>query len=262
MPAHFGGIDDNQENEHPTGWYHDVTVLAVTYVTDGEALAKHLPAGFEPTEIPTLTVYFCCNKECDWLAGNGYNMIGVNASVIFKGESEELIGSYALVIWENLTDPILRGRELQGIPKVFADIPDHALRKGKYTANASHFGHKIVNLKIENLVALDESQIAQMMEQQVGIDNPMSNRYIQSLSQPGSVLNEIITYPAQSFHKEVAFGTGEINWEQLSWEQNPTQFHIVNALKALPIIEYMPAVLTRGAVNLNVSDRPTRVLSR
>jgi len=35
MPAHFGGIDENQENERPTAWYHDVTVLAVTYVTDG-----------------------------------------------------------------------------------------------------------------------------------------------------------------------------------------------------------------------------------
>lgn len=31
MPAHFGGIDENQENERPTGWYHDVTVLAVSY---------------------------------------------------------------------------------------------------------------------------------------------------------------------------------------------------------------------------------------
>lgn len=106
-------------------------MLAVTYVTDREALAKHLPAGFEPTEIPTLTAYFYCNKECDWLAGNGYNKIAVNASVMFKGESEQLVGSYALVVWENLAAPILRGRELQGIPKVFADIPDHALRNGK-----------------------------------------------------------------------------------------------------------------------------------
>ena len=55
--------------------------------------------------------------------------------MIFKGESEQLVGSYALVVWENLADPILRGRELQGIPKVFADIPDHALRNGKYAAN-------------------------------------------------------------------------------------------------------------------------------
>ena len=45
MPAHFGGIDENQENERPTGWYHDVTVLAVSYVTDHEALARHLPGG-------------------------------------------------------------------------------------------------------------------------------------------------------------------------------------------------------------------------
>ena len=81
MPAHFGEIDNNQQDTAPTGWYHDVTVIAVSYITDREAIARYLPSGFEPTSVPVITVYYCCNKQVDWLAGHGYKMIGVGALV-------------------------------------------------------------------------------------------------------------------------------------------------------------------------------------
>ena len=40
MPGHFGASDTNQQDTVPTGWYHDVTVIAVPYVTDPLAIAK------------------------------------------------------------------------------------------------------------------------------------------------------------------------------------------------------------------------------
>ena len=55
-------------------------------------------------------------------------------------------------------------------------------------------------------------------------------------------------------------GEGNVDWNRLTWEQNPTQFHIVNALEQLPIVEYRPAMITRGATNLVLPQRPTRVL--
>ena len=50
----------------------------------------------------------------------------MSAAVVFNGEQEQLEGTFTLVIWENLTDPILIGREVQGIPKIYADIQDHS----------------------------------------------------------------------------------------------------------------------------------------
>ncbi len=261
MPAHFGPLDRKEQEAPFSAWYNDTTMIAVNYVTDAEKLAGYLPKGFEPAEEAVITVYFCCNKDVDWLAGHGYNMIGVNAAVIFKGQEEALEGTYSLAVWENLADPIIRGRELQGIPKIFADIPDHTERDGKFSTSASHFGHKIIDISIENLFPLNEELIAQFAESQVGKDHPMTCRYIEAMGDPSTGLNQIITFPSESIHREFLVGEGSVEWQQLTWEQNPTQFHIVNALAGLPILSYLPSLVTKGSMNVEPEGRPMRVLT-
>ena len=61
-------------------------------------------------EEPLITVFYARNRDIDWLAGNGYNMISVSAAVVFNSDRGPVAGTYTLVIWENLTDPILAGR--------------------------------------------------------------------------------------------------------------------------------------------------------
>ena len=134
MPAHFG----SRTRKIPSGWYYDVTTLIISYRTDKDKLAAYLPEPFVVAEDAIVSVSYACNKEVDWLAGHGYNLIGVNASVVFKGQVDRLQGFYTLVMWENLTDPILMGREVQGIPKIFADIPDHSIVNGTFRVKASH----------------------------------------------------------------------------------------------------------------------------
>ena len=46
-------------------------------------------------------------------------------------------------MWENLADPILTGRELQGIPKIFASIDDITIGDDRWSASANHFDNKI-----------------------------------------------------------------------------------------------------------------------
>lgn len=258
MPAHFG---PRYIGEKTSGWYRDVTVMAVPFITDREKLAAYLPAPYEVAEEAVVTVYYACNKQVDWLAGRGYNMVGVNASVIYRGEQETLSGNYALVIWENLADPILVGREVQGIPKVFADIPDHSVTKNEWRCNASHFGHKILDLSISNPGAVAQEDIAAQQKAGYGKDHPMTWRYLPAIGGFGNAaVNEPVTFPSDSIYTEAMVGEGKINWNQLSWEQNPNQYHIVNALEALPILEYLPAIITRGSTNLSLPERWTRKL--
>ena len=257
MPAHFGG---RYTGPNTSGWYRDVTAMVVPYVTDRTKLAALLPDGFEPAEDPVISVYYACNKQIDWLAGRGYNMIGVNADVIYNGKGERLAGTYALVIWENLADPILTGRELQGIPKVFADIPDHSISGDVWRCNASHFGHAIVGIEISALRAPELEEIAAAQKAKEGQDNPMGWRYIQKAGAPDPALDEYTTFPSENHLRQIMLGEGNVDWNRLTWEQNPTQFHIVNALEQLPIVEYRPAMITRGATNLVLPQRPTRVL--
>lgn len=258
MPAHFG---PRYIGEKTSGRYRDVTMMVVNYITDREQLAAYLPAPFEVAEEALVTVFYACNKQVDWLAGHGYNMIGVNAAVSYKGEHEQLNGTYTLVMWENLADPILTGRELQGIPKVYADIPEHRIVDGQWQCNASHFGHPIVDLSINNLQAVSAEQIAANQREQQASNNPMGWRHLPAVGGFGSpAIDEPTLFPSETRYQEVSVGTGCINWRTLTWEQNPTQYHIVNALAALPILEYRPALVTRGSANLVLPERWSRAL--
>ncbi|WND03010.1 acetoacetate decarboxylase family protein [Temperatibacter marinus] len=255
MPAHFG---PRYAGPGTSGWYRDVTTMVIPYVTDREKLAAYLPEHFEVAEEAVITVYFACNKQIDWLAGRGYNMIGVNANVIYKGKEETLEGTYSLVIWENLTDPILTGREMQGIPKIYADIPDHAISQNRWTTNASHFGNKIIDLSLSNLRAPSLDEIAFMHQKSQGKDTPMGWRFLQNAGKEG--VSEYTTFPSENHFKQVMLGEGSVKWNQLSWEENPTQYQIVNALADLPILEYRPALMTKGATNLLVPENMPRAL--
>ena len=173
---------------------------------------------------------------------------------------DELAGSFTLVMWENLADPILTGRELQGIPKLYADIPDHSVVGGTWRANAGHFGHSIVDLAIKNLEPVTAEEIEQAAADQAGADHPMGWRYLPGISGFGTSVSEPTVFPSESTFTEVSVGHGTIDWSALTWEQNPTQFHIVNALADLPVLEYRPALVTKGSTNLVLADRLPRAI--
>jgi acetoacetate decarboxylase len=257
MPAHFG-----PRPTHPDGSvrYGDVTAMTVSYLTDREKLAQYLPAPFEVAEEAVVSVVYARNRQVDWLAGHGYNMIAVRASAVFRGERETLAGPYSLVTWENLTDPILTGRELQGIPKVYADIADHVVDAGVWQAGATHFGHRIVDLGITDLRELTPAELDAGLRAEAE-RTAMGWRHIPGVGGVGRTTSEPTAFPSENEFTSVQVGEGAIEWHELTWEQNPTQSHIVNALADLPILGYAPALVTHGSANLAPRHDPPRALS-
>ena len=257
MPAHFGPRPLSAKS---SGWYHDVTSMTVAFVTDREALAAYLPAPYRVADVPVVTITYACNRQVDWLAGHGYNLVAINAAAVFEGESETLEGNYTLVMWENLADPILTGREMQGIPKVYADIEEHSVVDGLWHTSAGHFGHKFLDLNIGALRAPTEQEIADDAKAREGKDDPMAWRYMPGVGGFGQALNETTTYPSENIIREAWVGEGSATWQHLTWEQNPTQFHIVNALANLPVNAWLPAMVAKGATNLVILDKlPRRI---
>jgi len=259
MPAHFG---PRYTGEKTSGWYHDVTVVAVPFKTERDKLAALLPAGFQLADEAVVTVYYACNKNIDWLAGRGYNMVGVNARTVFVGADAPMEGNYSLVIWENLTDPILVGREVQGIPKIYAEIPDHQIQEGVWRCSASHFDNKIVDLCAEKFVEVPADEVSAAMRAQAGKEHPLTWRYLPAVGGFGAPsLSEVVTFPSENIFDSVMVGEGSVTWNTLTWEENPTQFHIVNTMERLPVVEYLPAILTRGRTNLVLPENWTRSLA-
>ena len=88
----------------------------------------------------------------------------------------------------------------------------------------------------------------------------MGCRYLAAVGGFGTAINEATLFPSESTVSEVQLGEGKIDWKHLTWEQNPTQFHIANALAELPILAYLPAVVTKGSTNLALPERFSRTL--
>lgn len=257
MPAHFGPRPVSPKS---SGWYRDVSSMTVSFLTDREKLACYLPEPYEVAEEAVVTVTYARNRDVDWLAGHGYNLIGVSAAAVFNGQKEKLAGNYTLVMWENLADPILTGRELQGIPKIYADIQDHTEGDGEWHTTASHFGHKIVDMSVTDLREPTADEIEAYAKAGEGKDNPMAWRYLPGVSGIGQSVSEATTFPSESTLTEAYVGQGRVDWQHLSWEQNPTQCHIVNALADLPVLAWLPAMVARGSTNLLLPDRLPRAI--
>jgi hypothetical protein len=54
------------------------TQISVAFVSSAAQLQRLLPDCFELSGEPIVTVTATCMKEIDWLAGRGYNMLGVS----------------------------------------------------------------------------------------------------------------------------------------------------------------------------------------
>ncbi len=255
MPAHFG---PRQFSPKSSGWYRDVTSITVPFLTDRDTLSAYLPEPFEVAEDAVVTVTYACNRQVDWLAGHGYNLVAVSAAAVFRGKEETLAGNYTLVMWENLTDPILSGRELQGIPKIYADIEDHSVIDGQWRTSASHFGHKILDISAGDLREPSADEIAAYSLATQGKDHPMAWRYFPGIGGFGQSICEPTTFPSEAALTQTLVGQGRVAWQHLTWEQNPTQYHIVNALADLPVLGWLPTIVARGSTNLVIPDRPPR----
>lgn len=156
MPVHFSVFPGSGMHNLR---YDDVTGITLGYLTDGEMLSRYVPEAFEMIE-PVITVGYqkCCGIH--WMGGGYYSLIALMTPARHIASGVE--GVYVLVIWENKTAPILGGREETGMPKIFADIPDHHVLGGHVTANASHEGRVFLELELDLEDALTEQELSAM----------------------------------------------------------------------------------------------------
>jgi hypothetical protein len=256
MPGHFG----IPHTERSSLLYLDVTTISIGYLTDREKLEQYLPEPFEIRGEPILSVYYAMNKQVEWLAGGGYNLLGVDALVRFNGERDQVDGSFNLVLWENDTDAILGGRELLGVPKIYADIEDHKVIQGEWRTSASNRGQTIVDLSATDLEPIPEEGLQQMRETSAA-SSWLGWRYVPNIGEPGAALSQATCIPSGGSPREAWAGRGEVKWRRSTWERNPTQWHIMNALADLPILEYRWATVSKGGSTLaDANKKPLRIL--
>lgn len=239
--------------------YGHTTVLSATFLSDAETVSRVLPAPLQLPAEPLVTVYGVMCRDVAWLAGKNYNIGAVDVACVFDGEVDRNVhGSYCVVMWENMTEPILGGRDHSGVAKIYATITDFQ-RKGDACSTAvSHFGHPIFDLSVSGLNTLDTAARAEI--EAAKHDSVWMNlKHFPNVENDGSDISYICTYPSSGTCPEAWEGTGSVQFHRSTFEQNPTQFDVINLLADLPILEMRTSRLVVFAPMKALDRRPKRL---
>jgi acetoacetate decarboxylase len=246
MPTHFGPADG------PRQWPGDTMAdpkrskrtlsVAASFLTDPVVLEKHLPEGFTLAGEPVVTVEFHHMTDIDWLAGRGYTMIWVTWPATFKGSRDRATGKFLAVVWENLTDAIITGRDEIGHPKLYADIEEARRWNGVQICTAGWRGFRFLDLEVSQLHDAAPNQ------QGTVSDGNLMLKYKPRTGAWGEAdLCQVTLTPASDPDKHVEqrqTGMGTVRFHKAEWADLPTMHHVVNALAVLPIIEARGGTVT------------------
>lgn len=292
MPTHFGPAPGPRQR--PDGRGYDcresprATSYSVSFLTRAEQLGALLPAGFRLAGEPVVTVTVSCLTEIEWLAGRGYNTLGVSFPAEYAGNKDRARGPFLAVLWENLADPILTGREQLGFSKIYCGIPSPVVFKGETHCSAEWLGFTFMDMWLtdmetvpaaaeeraaediapvaqdESSVAQDKAPVAQDEDCAAGEHHPLLKgtlhyRYIPRTGEWGEADAEcaVLTPSAAPNRKVTAQwnGKGRVRFHRAAWQDLPTQYHIVNAFEELEQVAFRGASIVETVGGKDLSDQ-------
>lgn len=245
MPISFGpapGPRNLPADKDHLRYRKETTTLSLSARTDAAMLRALLPQGFVLRGEPRIAVSLLVLTDIGWLAGRGYNILLVCIPAVWEG-AERTEGDFVPVVWESMADPILTGREELGWSKINATIPDPAIVDGAWHGEAAWEGHRFFEIAAEGFVAEEPAPAPSL---------PMLfQKYMPRTGAWGQADVSYATATAPDgpppVIRSVERGQGHFAFHPARWEDMPTQYPIVNALAALPLSDFGPAMLVRSS---------------
>ena len=264
MPVGFGpscGPRQRPEGDLFEDIPNRITRYSVRFLSEPAAIQALLPEGLALWGEPLVSVELAELRDVAWLAGRGYNTLGVRFPAAFKGKEDHVRGQYLAVLWENLTDPIVTGREQLGYPKIYASISDARRHRGTHSFAAHWMGFSFIDVELDANQPLAEADRQAFLERGQFGDGLIQHKYLPHTGEPWTdaaadyfTFSTLVT--ARNREKRpppssIRVGTGEARFRRPRWEDMPTQHHIVGALADLPVREWREASIVEA---LDYSD--------
>lgn len=267
MPTHFGPSTGPRQG--PDGRKFEcldnpkAIVRSVSFLTNRQQLNELLPGGFEVWDEPVVTVSATYLTEIEWLAGRGYNTLGVSFPARFQGEKDRATGSFLSVLWENLTDPILTGREELGFSKIYCEIDEPVVFRGENRISASWLGFRFMDMTLRDLEPVPQDQLPVSSAFPPPDDAPLTGllhyKYLPRTGARGQAdaAYAVLTpsWTPNAVVTDIQRGEGSVVFHKARWEDLPTQYSIVNAFHELEIKEYRGATVIRSVGGKDLSDQ-------
>ena len=191
-------------------------------------------------------------SNLDWLGGRGYSFFGlyIHDVVHTKTENkssgdeskpeEEIKGDFLPVLFENMADPIITGREELGFSKVFATLDETSSSPSSFSLSAGWEGTEFCSLTLEDLVevpAAEKEPAAPTLHYKVTSAIKKGDAF-----EPGSVTTHE-SFPVSDGQKEWLAGSANIKFTQLKGQELelafPTLANIVEGLRNVKVVEVL-----------------------
>ncbi|KAK6602073.1 3-hydroxybenzoate 6-hydroxylase 2 [Botrytis cinerea] len=221
----------------------------ITFKTYKSYLSTLLPSDdFQfSTEGMWATATFSVTRlgNLEWLGGRGYSLLGLyvhdivhkNSSDSNSGDSAELKGDFLPVLFENMADPIITGREELGFSKVFATLDEKTSSESSFVLSAGWEGTEFCRLTLNDLEETPDAESA--------LQNPVLHyKAIPSSMKKGQDAEYATTYPS------IPTAEGERRWKAGKAEivftdlENgelemafPTLANIIKGLRGVKVVE-------------------------
>ena len=232
-------------------------------------LQNLLPPGFaftSPGTVAEASIICTTLNGMAWLGGKGYNHLGLYLHGVnyTKKDGSKVFGTYLSVMWEDLADPIITGRDELGMPKLFADISVSQQREGERdgcSITTSWRGATFGVFEISDLTkeepTVNGAESSAPPQRGPGPPPPPAEqglfiyRYVPAVGEPGKadaaypVL--VPKAPAAARQPESFVSkSATLHFDAGDWESLPTLHHIVKGLAEMPIYGFVEARRTKA----------------
>lgn len=282
MPTVFGPTPGPRQDHYgnPRDWSKSTfTTASIKFKTSRTLLEGLLPPSFKfasPNTNCFATFSLSTLGNLDWLGGNGYNHFGLYVHGVEHTQSngEKMVGTYLPVLFENLADPIVSGREELGMPKVYASL-DVAREDNAFKLSAGWMGNTFLDLAITGLAApaTNGAQAAPAGPPSSAGGPPPGHGPPPPPTEEGLFFNKRIPATASADSEQrgkadveyVGFLSNdeeakaprevkstlvgekaEIRFDALDWRRLPTLHHVVGRLAEIPVYEVVEAKVVEG----------------
>lgn len=239
--------------------YVNTESVVLQYETEKEAIAGLLPESFNPGEEPLVTVAYSQSQGVDFMAGNGYRFFSVAVAAEYDGEEDHYEGDFALVVFEDATLPIIMGRELQGVPKIYADIsPVRTMDNDLLRCEASLWGHFLFGIELQLPMKRQNAIVCKAASKLASNRPVLAYKYIPSLHGPPDAEYPTILWSDHKIHQLWLGKSGRLDFGDPGERDIGVFKSVLDALKTLPVEAVTRTSRSNGSMIIR-NDRSGRL---
>lgn len=234
------------------------TTYSIHFRSSRTFLESLLPPGFaftSPATVVQASLDCTTLESMTWLAGSGYNLVrlALHGIEYAKADGTKAVGSYTPVLFENLAEPIVTGRDDLGFPKLYADVEIESAGNGSVAISLLWRGTAFGNVRIsgfsdeEALPRHDSTETALASDQQchesTHLDQgDMFYRYIPAIGKPGTTdVEYAVLCPSAPRSQDsnrphrLISRSASVEFTSPGWRTLPTLQHVAGKLADMPV---------------------------